>query len=252
MPLNPDNGESGPDGGASPASAPSTLIALPLVDCWNRIGVGGDQSCPELKALVHCRECPVFAEAARSFFDRPAPEGYLADWSRWLAAPDELAACRDETSDREHHRLTRGIVLLVFRLGSEWLAIEAKAVAEVVAPRPVHRVPHRTNAIFTGIMSLRGQIVLCVSLHGLLGIDPETQPPRTIVLHDRERGEIWAFAADEVAGVEQFDPTETRQVPTTLSNPAVGFGKAVVTWKGRTVDLLDEQRVFAALGGYCS
>ncbi len=43
-------------------------------DCWNRIGVNGDRSCPELTSFVHCRNCPVFAAAARSFFDRPAPE----------------------------------------------------------------------------------------------------------------------------------------------------------------------------------
>ena len=37
------------------------------------------------RSFIHCRNCPVFAAAARTFFDRPAPEGYLADWSRWLA-----------------------------------------------------------------------------------------------------------------------------------------------------------------------
>ena len=53
--------------------------------CWHRIGVSGDRSCPELASFVHCRNCPVFAAAARGFFDRPAPEGYLAEWTRWLA-----------------------------------------------------------------------------------------------------------------------------------------------------------------------
>ncbi len=32
---------------------------------------------PELSSFIHCRNCPVFAAAARTFFDRPAPEGYL-------------------------------------------------------------------------------------------------------------------------------------------------------------------------------
>ena len=58
-------------------------------DCWNHIGVTGDQSCSELKKFVHCRNCPVFAAAARTFFDRPAPEGYLAGWSRWLTRSAE-------------------------------------------------------------------------------------------------------------------------------------------------------------------
>ena len=35
-------------------------------------------------AIVRC-----FRLAAKAFFDRPAPEGYLADWSRWLAVSTE-------------------------------------------------------------------------------------------------------------------------------------------------------------------
>ncbi len=54
-------------------------------DCWSHIGVSGDRTCPELSSVIHCRNCPVFTTAARTFFDRPAPEGYLADWSHWLA-----------------------------------------------------------------------------------------------------------------------------------------------------------------------
>ena len=33
-------------------------------DCWNRIGVRGDGSCPELKQYVHCRNCPVYSAGA--------------------------------------------------------------------------------------------------------------------------------------------------------------------------------------------
>ena len=29
-------------------------------DCWNRIGISGDRSCPELVQHVLCRNCPVF------------------------------------------------------------------------------------------------------------------------------------------------------------------------------------------------
>ena len=52
------------------------------------IGVTGDRSCPELERFIHCRNCPVLAEAARSFFDRPAPEGYLDAWRAILEEPE--------------------------------------------------------------------------------------------------------------------------------------------------------------------
>src|SRR6266478_6447959 len=60
-------------------------------NCWNRIGTAGDRSCSELEKHVHCRNCPVFASVARIFFDRPAPEGYLAEWTQWLASSEEQA-----------------------------------------------------------------------------------------------------------------------------------------------------------------
>ena len=63
------------------------------------------------------------------------------------------------------------VSVLIFRLGAEWLAFRTQAVAEVTTPRPVHRIPHRSNQILSGLVNLQGQVQLCVSLHGLLGVD---------------------------------------------------------------------------------
>jgi chemotaxis-related protein WspD len=230
-------------------------------DCWNRIGVSGDRSCPELEAHIHCRNCPVVAAAARAFFDRPAPEGYLAEWTAWLAtAPAPGEAPEDDASSA-----TRGEVvsLLIFRLRSEWLAVATRAVAEVTTPRPVHRIPHRSNEVLTGLVNLRGQLQLCVSLHGLLGVDvaeaegPESREtgassttapkPRLIVLRDRERSETWVFPADEVVGIQRVARSRLSAVPATLANPAVSYSQSVLPWEGRSVGFLDEQRIFSAL-----
>ena len=40
------------------ADATSTSRST-IDDCWNRIGVRGDASCPKLDDYVHCRNCPV-------------------------------------------------------------------------------------------------------------------------------------------------------------------------------------------------
>ena len=170
--------------------------------CWHRIGVSGDRSCPELSTFVHCRNCPVFAAAARSFFDRPAPEGYLAEWSSWLAdsGSDGLRprgeGGGDDDEDGGVVAQREGVSVLIFRLGAEWLAFRTRAVAEVTTPRPVHRVPHRSNRIFAGLVNLQGQAQLCVSLHGLLGVDapgvaaatgraPRPRPVRDLGLRGR-------------------------------------------------------------------
>jgi chemotaxis-related protein WspD len=110
----------------------------------------------------------------------------------------------------------------------------------------VHHVPHRSNQILAGLVNLRGQLALCVSLHGLLGVDASRAPARLVVLHDRDRRETWAFPVDEVLGVERVSESQWRGIPSTLVNPAVGFSQAVLAWNGRSVGLLDEQRLFAA------
>jgi chemotaxis-related protein WspD len=219
-------------------------------DCWNTIGVSGDRSCPELNTHTHCRNCPVFAGAARGFFERQAPDGYLAEWSRWLAESNGSGLRGDaQAADSEQLlSLDEAVSVLIFRLGEEWLAFPTKAVAEVTTPRPVHMIPHRSNTVLTGIVSLQGQNQLFVSLHGLLGATA-TSPtsPRLVVLRDADRAETWAFAADDVVGVRRVPRSQWRTVPSTLINPAVGFSQAVLSWDGRTVGLLDEQRVFTAL-----
>jgi chemotaxis-related protein WspD len=219
-------------------------------DCWNKIGVTGDRSCPELDTFIHCRNCPVYAAAARTFFDRPAPEGYLAEWSRWLAGSatrDTPGDSHGEGNDDALARDGEAVSVLIFRLGAEWLAFRTQTVAEVTSPRPVHRIPHRSNQVLVGLVNLQGQVQLCVSLRGLLGVESTGASTRLVVLRDRDRSETWAFEADEVLGVHRVPRSHLRGVPSTLVNPAVGFSQAVLSWNDRSIGLLDEHRVFTAL-----
>ena len=137
-------------------------LAVSQADCWNRIGVRGDRSCPELASVIHCRNCPVFADAGRQFLDAPCPEGYLDEWTARLAAPLEEvdADC---------------LSVLTFRLGEEWLALPVLVLVEVTPPRTVHRVPHR-GGLLQGLVNIRGELHLCVRLGQLLGL---TTPAET-------------------------------------------------------------------------
>src|SRR3954453_1814459 len=87
------------------------MIALPTAagaDCWNRVGVWGDGTCPELPPAVHCHNCPVFSAAGRRFLDARPPDGYAVEWADRLAGGADGAAAHQET-------------LLVFRIREEWL-----------------------------------------------------------------------------------------------------------------------------------
>ena len=185
----------------------------------------------------------------RTFFERTAPDGYLAGWTQWLARSVEhdLRADEGEESQNESRLTDKQLSVLIFRLGPEWLAFRTQTVAEVTSPRPVHRVPHRTNEVLRGLVNLQGQVQLCVSLHGLLGVTALGTPTRLVVLRDRDRAESWAFAAEEVLGVYNVPRSRWCSVPSTLGNPTVGFSQAVLSWKEHSVGVLDEQRVFTAL-----
>ena len=73
-------------------------VTPPQSDCWRTIGIAGDKSCPELERFIHCRNCPVLAEAARTFFDRAAPAGYIDAWREILEEPPDRKSTRLNSS----------------------------------------------------------------------------------------------------------------------------------------------------------
>lgn len=221
------------------------VVRAPMEECWRKIGVTGDRSCPELETFIHCRNCPVLAEAARTFFDREAPEGYLEAWSRILEEP-EVAADPDATS------------VLVFRVGREWMALPTVALVEITTLRPLHRVPHRTAGMLEGLVNIRGQLQLCVSLHALLSleekppiaqVDAETPTAARLLVVERGEGTAgrWVFGVDEVAGVQRVVRSAMRAVPATVSQSNARVCQALFDWNERTVGLLDDVRLLDGL-----
>ena len=220
------------------------MTALPVVaacdDCWNRIGVRGDHSCPELAQVVHCQNCPVFAAAGRHFLDAPSPAGYLDEWTERLAAPVEESATDLQS-------------VLAFRLGEEWLALPVGVLVEVTGPRPVHRVPHR-GGLLAGLVNIRGELHLCVRLGQLLGVtaapdsagDLAGRGRLLVVLWQSER---WVFPVDEVDQVYRIPARELAPAPATVARAAGRLSRGVFAWQGRSIGLLDEPRLFQALKG---
>lgn len=219
----------------------STAVEAPMPECWRRIGVAGDRSCPELEAYIHCRNCPVLAAAARTFFDRGAPAGYLDDWRTILEEP-AAAPATDTTS------------VLVFRLGGEWLALPTAVLVEVTPLRTLHRLPHRSGGVLAGIVNIRGQLQLCASLPDLIGIAggdaaPGPATARLLVVErpGAEAADRWVFGVDEVAGVHRVTKGMLRAVPSTVGHAGGRLSSALFAWQDRTVALLDEARVFDGL-----
>ena len=68
----------------SPSNLPS-FSSLKLNDCWNKIGVWGDRECPELKRVIHCRNCIVYSSAAAQLLGAELPPDYLGHWATHFA-----------------------------------------------------------------------------------------------------------------------------------------------------------------------
>jgi len=218
-------------------------VVAPMEDCWRIVGVSGDRSCPELSAFIHCRNCPVLAAAAHRFFNRPAPEGYLASWQEILEQPVTPFAADAKS-------------VLIFRLGEEWLALPTPVLVEVTPLRQVHRLPHRSNTVLAGITNIRGQLQLCVRLGGLLGLaaeateTPESAPTARLIVVERTTasGQVrWAFGVDEVAGIHLIPGASLRSAPATVRGTVMRATVALFAWQDRTVGLLDEARLLDGL-----
>ncbi len=206
-------------------------------DCWNRIGVEGDKSCPKLKTHIHCRNCPAFQQAAHVLLDRAAPDGYVREWTELFAGEKDAVESFTDSA-------------IVFRLGSEWLALPASLCVEVVSRRPVRRVPHRTNSILLGLTSVRGELLLCFSLARLLGLEPTAQddpgPAPRMLVASRDRFKP-AFPVDEVQGIHRFDMASLENIPATVSHAMPRFSRGVIPVNGLGVGLLDDAIVFESL-----
>jgi chemotaxis-related protein WspD len=209
--------------------------------CWKEIGIVGDRTCPKLKEHGHCRDCAIFSQKGRALLNREAPGNYLQEWVSRLTQEREVVRCDLKTAQ-------------AFRLMSEWLALPAPCWVEIVRVRPVRHIPHRSNRILQGIVSVRGEIHLCVSLSNLLGIEKENSAPNSdslrvsprfcVVRRDNIR---WVFPADEVHGLVSYSEKDIEAVPSTLANATQKFSRGLLSVSGKKLGLLDETSVFDAL-----
>lgn len=224
-------------------------VIPPMPECWRRIGTSGDRSCRELERLVHCRNCPVLSLAARTLFDRRAPEGYLEEWTAILAESPQRNPFAGRSEPGLGGDSGPAQSVLVFKLEGEWFALPVDVLLEVTETRRVHTVPRRTGGALEGIVNIRGQLHLCLSLARLLRL-PECRKPTVdlerLVVVEHE-GDRWTFRVDQVAGVPAVPRDRLRAVPDTARLEAGGHTRALFDQDGRTVGLLDPETVFARL-----
>jgi chemotaxis-related protein WspD len=214
--------------------------ALPApIDCWNRIGVRGDGSCPELARYAHCRSCPTYSAAALTLLEREPPAEYLADRTAHFA----------QESEREDPDIRSAVT---FRIGSEWFALPTLLFDEVADPGRLHSLPHLRDGAVLGLVNVHGELLICVSLGKLLGVQdgeaPDRSAGRRLVVIRHESGRL-AFPADEVAGTYRYHAGDLKAVPGTVAKAATPYTQAVLAWRGRNIGYLDGPAIVDALNG---
>ncbi len=179
---------------------------------------------------------------ATQFLDREAPDDYIAEWTAHVAAPKAVVEAGTES-------------VVIFRIHREWLALSTEVFQEVVDQCPVRTLPHHRSGILRGLVSIRGELLLCVALEVLLGLGNATEvrpakarisPPRGLIIkHGDSR---FAFEVSEVYGVHLYHPKDLRNAPVTLAKAAAGtYTTGILSWQDRAVGCLYHELLFYAL-----
>ena len=162
-------------------------------------------------------------------------------------SPDELTRRAEHYAAPKVEERAGTIAVVIFRIDGEWLALPAAIWREVGPPRPIHSLPHRRDQVVLGVVNIRGELLVCVSLAAALGVGAAAarEAPRLAVV---QRGnERFAFPADEIAGLHRYDPAELTAVPATLARAQARCTRGMIGWQDKAVGLLDEERVFQTL-----
>jgi chemotaxis-related protein WspD len=208
----------------------------PIDACWSRIGVQGSRTCERLAEYIHCRNCPVHAAAAISLLDR---------YSLQREEGDSALAEAIQASGEER-------LLMIFRLGEQWLGLAARSLVEVALQAPIHSLPHQRSRALLGVANVRGTLVACISLAHLLGLEagPAVKVERRIVprmLVLAGQGGPLVAPVDEVDGIHDVPLQVIREAGQGSAQSANRFASGVMQWQGRSITLLDEQLLQQAI-----
>ena len=209
--------------------------AQAIDDCWNRIGIHGDKSCPLLSEHIHCRNCAVYSTAATRLLDRYA-----------LQQDDRVQV----SSTVESEVKTRS--LLMFRLGEEWLGLATRCLVEVAPSQAIHSLPHQRSGALLGVANVRGALVACLSLVELLGLDGISNVasgtrvmPRMLII--AAHGGPVVVPVDEVDGIHAIDEQILDAASRSGTQASAKYTRGVLPFKGRSLRWLDEEQLLSAV-----
>lgn len=192
-------------------------------------------------------------KAIAALLQRPMPADYGAEQTAQLAAPLSLGESANVCS------------LLIFRLCEEWFALSAGLCSQVLSPLKAHTLPHRSNDTLLGIVNVRGQMLLKVSLQSVLSLQTDHQAfvvadqrsqaratqayKRMVVLEKAAANgpEVWVFEVDELEGIHSVSLDTLESPPAGVEASTETHTRQIFLWQERRINWLDDSRLFEAL-----
>jgi len=222
------------------ASVNEKVIAIN--DCWNQTGIWSKgHTCYRLKEFIHCANCDVYKQTSRTLLGRTLPDGQIAQWTTLLAEEQESRKITDMS-------------VVIFRVGDEWFALPSKMVVEVLEMGPIHPLPHvRNSNLLKGLVTIKGQLEICISLGNLLDIPPSARDRdlkkrkthnRLVLIHSDEHK--FVFPSNEIAGVYRYNNDDLMKLPSTVSMSAISYIKGSIEWQDITVACIDDELLLKA------
>lgn len=217
---------------------------IEIDDCWNSIGVWSSvvSRCSKLDEVIHCRNCEVYSTAGRTMLERRIPDGYEDTWAEIYREDKKQKLAGTES-------------VTIFRLGNEWMALPTSFIQEITDVTSVHSIPHHSKSVLRGLVNLRGQLKICVSLGQMMKIDKaeaytgkETKEriyERMIAVKHNDAQ--YVFLVSEIRGTHRYHPKDLQIPPATLSQAAGTYTRGIIQWQGHEVACLDAELMFYSL-----
>lgn len=164
-------------------------------------------------------------------FDRAIPDDYIDEWTKRVAMPKVQKAADSKS-------------VLIVRIAAEWFGLDSIFIDELTDIARIHRVPHRRNGIVTGIINVRGQLVICVSLSQLLQLGDHESPYRRLVVVKNEQVRL-GIPVHEVFGTYRYEAHHVQEIGSPRSDGRYTSG--IIEVSDKRVACLDTAALMAAL-----
>lgn len=109
------------------------------------------------------------------------------------------------------------IQLVVFKIDTEEFGVEIRTVQEIIRMANITEIP-RAPPYVKGIINLRGQIIVVISLNAIMGMQSrELDASSRIIVGDID-GNVMGFIVDSVSEVIRLPSKNIETTPTMITN----------------------------------